>query len=181
MGTVDDAGDDLVDWERAAVVDGGNANEFLWVVEWLLVRTYWCSDGLWPVEVGDGAACQNQCVSIVHGKVISNAGSGGVHLSTTKVLLRDDLSGGSLHQRWASKENVTLLSNNDRLVRHCWNVCTASGTWSHHNSDLWDALRRHARLIVEDAPKVVAVWEDIGLMRQVGTTRIDEVDTSEQC
>ena len=42
------------------------------------------------------------------------------------------------------------------------------GARAHHDGDLRDALRGHARLVVEDAPEVIAIGEDLGLQRQEG-------------
>jgi hypothetical protein len=50
------------------------------------------------------------------------------------------------------------------------------GTRAHHAGDLRDALGAHLRLIVEYPPEVIAVGEDLALVRQVGAARIDQVD-----
>ena len=39
--------------------------------------------------------------------------------------------------------------------------------------------RRHPRLVEEDPAEVVAVGEDLGLQRQEGAARVDEVDARE--
>ena len=40
-------------------------------------------------------------------------------------------------------------------------------------------MAAHAGLIVEEAAKVITVWEDIGLMWQIRATGFDEVDAWE--
>src|SRR5262249_52212715 len=47
---------------------------------------------------------------------------------------------------------------------------------THYRRDLRDALGGHLRLIVEDAPKVVAVGKDIGLQREESATGVYKVD-----
>ena len=47
---------------------------------------------------------------------------------------------------------------------------------AHDQRDLRDGRGRHARLVVEDPPEVVAVREDVGLERQEGAAAVDEVD-----
>ena len=60
--------------------------------------------------------------------------------------------------------------------RHRRHVRAARRARSHDDGDLRNALRRHRRLVVEDAAEMVAVGEHIGLVRQVRAARIDEVD-----
>lgn len=38
-----------------------------------------------------------------------------------------------------------------------------------------------SRLVVEDTPKVITVWKDIGLVGEVGSSRVDKVDTWKPC
>ena len=45
--------------------------------------------------------------------------------------------------------------------------------------DLGDPLGRHARLVVEDAPEVLAVGEDLRLQREERSARVDEVDAGQ--
>ena len=44
---------------------------------------------------------------------------------------------------------------------------------------LWDAHRRHVRLVVENATKVLAVREDFVLTRKEGAAGVDQVHTRE--
>ena len=50
---------------------------------------------------------------------------------------------------------------------------------AHHRGDLRDSLGGHAGLVEEDAPEVVAVWEDLVLEWEERTARVDEVDARE--
>ena len=66
--------------------------------------------------------------------------------------------------------------HDDGFVAHRGNVGAAGGARSHHGGDLRNALARHARLIVEDAPEVIAIGKHVGLQRQKRAAGIDEVD-----
>ena len=54
-------------------------------------------------------------------------------------------------------------------------ILSARSARAHHDGDLRDASRGHARLIEERAAKVLAVGEDIRLHRQERAARVDEV------
>ena len=69
--------------------------------------------------------------------------------------------------------------DDDRLVRHRRHVGAAGGARAHHHGNLGDARGRHPRLVEEDAPEVVAVGEDLGLQRQEGAARVDQVDAGQ--
>ena len=71
---------------------------------------------------------------------------------------------------------VPVPAHDHRLVAHRGHVSAAGGARAHHDGDLRDSLRRHPRLVEEDAAEVVAVGEDLGLQRQVGAARVDEVE-----
>lgn len=72
---------------------------------------------------------------------------------------------------------MPLLLYDNGLVGHGGNVSASSCAGTHDNGDLWNAGAGHASLIVEDAAKMVPIWEDISLVGEVGTTAVDHVDT----
>ena len=84
--------------------------------------------------------------------------------------------GRRLHERRPADEDRPRPLNDDRLVAHRRHVGAAGRARAHHRRDLRDPLGRHARLVVEDAPEVLAVGEDLGLERQEGAAGVDEVD-----
>ncbi|KAI6775662.1 hypothetical protein HG530_002420 [Fusarium avenaceum] len=127
------------------------------------------------LELGELGAVHNASNDLTDGERFSH---GRVHLATSQILVADNLSCRGLDQRRASKENMTLLLDNDALVTHGWDVGTTSCAGTHDHSDLGDTLCAHACLVIEDATKVVLIGEDIGLMGEVGTTAVDEIDTS---
>jgi hypothetical protein len=131
------------------------------------------------VEVTDDTASKDQGVLIVNGQVISDSGDLTVHISASQILSRDNLSSGSLDQRGASQENGSLLLDNDTLVSHGGDIGTTGCAGSQDNSDLGNAHGRHVGLVVKDASKVLLVREDVQLAGQVGSTRLDQVDTGQ--
>ena len=75
------------------------------------------------------------------------------------------------------KKIVPCAAHDHGFVRHRRDVRPARGARTHNGGDLRNLLRGHARLIVENASEMVAIWEDVGLQRQECAARIDEIDT----
>ena len=143
-------------------------------------RLAWLGDvqrqGFDAVQAADDLAGDRQCMVVVLRKVIGDAGDAGVHVGTAQLLGTDDLAGRRLDQRWSGEKDRALLADDDRLVRHRRHVRPARGTRAHHHADLRDALRRHRRLIVENAAEMIAVRKDVGLIGQVRAPGVDQVD-----
>ena len=99
-----------------------------------------------------------------------------MHVGATQLFGRDHFAGRGPHQRRAADEDRSRSLDDDRLVGHRRNVCAAGRARTHDGGDLRDALSRHAGLVIEDAPEVVAIGEDVGLQRQKGAARVDEID-----
>ena len=95
-----------------------------------------------------------------------------------------------------------MVFDNDGFVGHGGDVGAAGSAGTHDDGELGNAQGGHygdsnsdggtgetegvrkrgsltARLIVEDATEVVAVGEDIGLVREICAARIDEVDAGQ--
>ena len=102
-----------------------------------------------------------------------------VHVGASELLRGDVLPGRRLHQRRAADEDRARAADDHRLVRHGRDVRAARRARAHHRGDLGDAERRHARLVEEDPPEVVAVGEHLCLERQERPARVDEVDARE--
>jgi len=49
-----------------------------------------------------------------------------MQVSTTEFLISDDLAGGCLDERRASKEDSALILDDDDLVGHRWHVGSSS-------------------------------------------------------
>ena len=69
--------------------------------------------------------------------------------------------------------------DDDGFVGHRRHVGAARCARAHHHGDLRDALRRHARLVVEDAPEMLAVGEHLVLVRQVGAAGIHQIEAGQ--
>src|SRR3546814_7103839 len=95
---------------------------------------------------------------------------------SSDVCSSDLFAGRGLYQRRAGEEDRALVADDDAFVGHGGHIRAAGGAASHHARDLRNAERAHVGLVEEDAAEMVTIGEDLGLMRQVGTARIDEVD-----
>ena len=115
-------------------------------------------------------------MAVVHCVVIGDTRQARVHVGAAQVLRRHGLAGRGLHERRAAEEDRALPAHDDGLVRHGGHIGAAGRARAHHHSDLRDAFRRHARLIVEDAAEMLAIGEDLGPMRQIGAAAIDEIE-----
>ncbi len=177
---VDDAGDDLAHVERAPQVGGDDAVDILRRVERRLGRRQLPGQILLrQAQVGDGAAHDRQRLGIVRREVVGHAGDHRVYLCAAQIFRRHLLPRRSLHQRRPAEEDRPRALDDHGLVAHRRNVGAAGGAGAHDHGDLRDALRRHPRLVVEDAAEVLAVREDVGLQRQERAARVDEVDAGQ--
>src|SRR5690606_7318616 len=131
------------------------------------------------VQAGDDVADDLPRVRVVFGDVVDHAGLPAVRFGAALLFGRDDHAGGGLHQRPAGEEDGARIADDDRLVRHGRDIGAAGGAAAHDAGDLGDRLCRHPRLVEEDAAEMVAVGEDLGLVRQVGPAGIDQVDAGQ--
>ena len=118
-------------------------------------------------------------VGVVLRIVVGDAGLPGMHVGAAEFLGGDDLAGGGLHQRRPAEEDRALVAHDDALVRHRRHIGAAGGARAHHDRDLRNALRRHLRLVVEDAAEMPLVRENLVLLRQEGAAGIDHVDAGQ--
>ena len=174
---IDDAGDDLAHIKRLARVHRDHPIQLARLVFRRLRRLHHARGRLGAIEGDCDLTHQRQCVQIVLRQVIGHTGQAGVHVAAAEVLGADHLAGGGLHQRRTTEKNSALVLDDDGLVTHGGHIGAACGARPHHHRHLRDAQRRHIGLVVEDAPEVVAVGEDLILIGQVGTTGIDQVQT----
>ncbi len=84
-----------------------------------------------------------------------------------------------MHQWRPGKEDRPLIAHDHRLVRHGGHIGPTRRAAAHDARDLRNALRRHLRLIVEDAPEMLAIGKYVGLIGQVRTAAIDQIDTGQ--
>lgn len=102
-----------------------------------------------------------------------------MHLAAAELLGRDHLAGGGLHQRRAAQEDRALAADDHRLVAHRGDVGAARRAGAEDGGDLRDAARGQGGLVEEDPPEVVAVGEDLVLLRQEGAAGVDQVDAGQ--
>ena len=99
-----------------------------------------------------------------------------MQVAAPQILRADLFARRRLHQRRSAEEDRALVADDHALVAHRRDVGATSGAAAHHAGDLRDALRAHLRLVEEDAAEMVAVREHIGLMREVGSAAVHEID-----
>ena len=128
------------------------------------------------MQVGHDRPRNVQRVRVGRRKVIRHTARLAVHGRAAELLRGDHLAGGRAHQRRAAEKHSAIVGHNHTLVGHCGHVRAAGRARTHHDGDLRNAARRHVGLIEKDAAKVVAVGKHVGLIRQVGAARVDEVD-----
>ena len=102
-----------------------------------------------------------------------------MHVGAAEFFRRDHLAGRRLHQRRSAEKDRALVAHDDALVRHRRNIGAAGGAGAHHDGNLRDALRRHLRLIVEDAAEMPLVGKDLVLLRQEGAAGIHHVNAGQ--
>ncbi len=129
-----------------------------------------------PVEAGDDAARDADGVTVVGGIIVGHARLPAVHVGAAQLLRAHVLAGRRLHERRPAEEDRALIAHDDALVRHRRHVGAAGGARAHHDRDLGNAERRHARLIVEDAAEVALVRKDFVLQRQERAAGVHHVD-----
>jgi hypothetical protein len=176
LGAVDQARDDLAGIDLLAQVRRHDAVELGRVVFRLVCRQQRDVDGFPGIEVGDDSSCKSKRMGVVGRHVVGDAGLPRVHVGTAQILGRDHLAGRGLHQRRAAEEDRALALHDDGLVAHRRHIGATGGARAHHHSDLRNPKRRQRRLIVEDAPEVLAVGKHLSLVRQVGTAGVDKID-----
>ena len=98
-------------------------------------------------------------MAVVGGVVVGHAGLPAVHVGAAEIFGAHLLAGRRLHQRRPAEEDGALIAHDDALVRHRRHIGAAGGAGAHHDRDLRDAQRRHARLVVEDAAEMALVRE----------------------
>ena len=102
-----------------------------------------------------------------------------MHQGPPQVLGADFLPGRRAHQGGPGEEDGARAAHDHRLVAHGRDVGPSGGARAHHGRDLGDALGGEAGLVVEDAPEVLPVGEDLRLQGEEGPAGIHKVDAGE--
>ena len=111
--------------------------------------------------------------------MVCDAGLAGVDLRATEVLRRHVLAGRGLHEWRATQEDRARALDDDGLVAHRRDVGATGRAAAHDQRDLGDGRGRHAGLVVEDPPEVVAVREHVGLEGKERAAAVDEIDAGQ--
>ena len=175
---VRDAGDDLAHVEHGTQRLRHDAVDLGGVVGGLGRRLGRCRRRR-GIQAGDDGPRPADRVRVVRRHVVGDARKPRVHVGAAQLLGRHFLAGRRLHQRRAAEEDRALLLDDDGLVGHRRHVGAAGRARAHDHGDLGHALRRHARLVVEDAPEMLAVGEHLVLVRQVGAAGIHQIDAGQ--
>ena len=128
------------------------------------------------VEVGHDAAHARQCVVIVIGEVVGDAGHACMHIGAAEIFSADLFARRRSDQRRSREKDRALVADDDGLVGHRRHVRAAGGARAHHAGDLRHAGGGHVRLVVENPPEMIAVGKHFVLARQMRAARVDEID-----
>ena len=96
-------------------------------------------------------------------------------IAPAQIFSSHDLPGSGLDQRWSPKKNRALMHDDDGFITHRRDIRPASGAGPHNHSDLRNAFGRHGCLIIKNPTKMIPIRKHFILIRQVGTTGIDQI------
>ena len=99
-----------------------------------------------------------------------------MRIGAAQFLRGDDLPGGRLDQRRSGKKNRALALDDDALVGHRRHIGAPCGTAAHDAGDLGNAGRGHLRLVIENPAEVVLIGKHLGLVGQVRTAGIHQIN-----
>jgi len=119
-----------------------------------------------PVRFADQPPCHPEGMGIIVGEMVHHARLPRVHVAATECLRVHAFPGSCLHERRSAEEDRALLAHDDGLIAHGRDIRAARRAGAHHDCELRDAAGRQLRLVVEDAPEMLAVGKDVVLPRQ---------------
>ena len=179
LAAVDDARDDFARLVGPARVGRDDPVDLLGRIERLARRLDLDRYALRAIEIADDPAGDAERMMVVQRIMVGNAGDPAVHLGAAELLGGDDFAGRGADQRRPAEKDRPLPAYDDQLVRHRRHIGAPRRTRAHDEGDLRNAGRREARLIVEDAPEMIAVGKDLVLGRQKRPARIDEIEAGQ--
>ena len=172
---VDDARDDLADVVRVAAVGADDAGDLRRVVAGILRRGHVRRQALGGVECRDHRPAHFQRLVVVFREIVGDSGDPRVDVRAPEIFGRHFLSGRRFDERRPAEKDRARTPDDDGLVRHGRDVGAARRARSHDGGNLRDPLRRHPRLVEEDASEMVAIGKHLGLQRQERAAGVDEV------
>src|ERR1051326_8332546 len=173
---VDDARDPLAHVVRPADVARDDAVDLARIEERLLRLDARLRLLLVEPKVLDDVPHDGDRIVVILGEVIRHSADARMHVGAAELLRRHLLARRRFHERRSAEENRAGAFDDHGFVRHRRHVRAARRARAHHRGDLRDLRRRHYRLVVEDAPEVLAVGEDVGLQREERAAGVDEVN-----
>ena len=176
LGSVDRPGDHLADVIGGAHIVGDDAVQLFRVQRRRERLAHIQRHVLDCVQIGDDRADDLQRVFVILGHMVDHARLAAVGVGAAQILGRDQLARRRLHQRRPGQEDGALVAHDHRLVGHGRHIGAPRRTAAHDTGDLGNVARAHSRLIEEDSPEMLAVGKYLGLVRQVGPARIDQID-----
>jgi hypothetical protein len=176
---IDNAGNHFAHIVTGAGVAWNDAVQFARIVERFLRFAPLPRRRTPRTEVCHNRAHNCQGVKIILRQIVGNAGDMSVHHGAAEFLGADFFPGRCLDQRRTAEKDCASAAHNHHLIAHRWHIRAASRARSHHRCNLSNASGRHPRLIVKNAPEVVAVGEDVCLERQERAAAIDQIDAGE--
>ncbi len=165
IGTVDQTCDHLAHIIGNARIGGNDAQDFFRVIKRGSAVASWNEPALFAVEISSNRTRNLQRMRIVIGQMIGNAGKPCMRVTTAEIFRAHHLSGCSFDQRWTRQKDGALIAHDHCLVAHGRHVRTACRARTHDHGDLRNARRRHLRLIIKDAPEMIAIREYLILIR----------------
>lgn len=102
------------------------------------------------------------------GEVVRHSGRPAVQRGAPQVLCGHHLPRRRFHERRPPQKDRPVAFDDHGFVSHGGDVSAPRGAAPQDQRDLRDIVLGHLCLVVEDAPEVVAVGEDVSLARQVG-------------
>jgi hypothetical protein len=161
VGIVGDARDDLLHVDRALVVHGHHAQQFLGVVARRLEAARRCRFAR-PVDLRQDLARDADGVAVVLGQVVAQARDVGVHLGAAQLFFGGHLAGGGHQQRRAGQEGPRAAAHHDDVVRQPGLVGAAGGGRAVRDGHHRQPGGRHARQVAEQAAAAHEVLHAVG-------------------
>lgn len=141
--------------------------------------TYWNLSSARFTEVAYDASCDGDGVFVVPRKMVGHSTLRGVHLATAEGLLVHFFTCRGFHEGRTGEEDAPLLSYDDILVCHRWDIGATFTThlsvshsgmaargrtcdrYAVDNGNLWNTQSRHLGHVVKYTTEVLLVWEDL--------------------
>ena len=102
-----------------------------------------------------------------------------MHVGAAEFFGANHFSRRCFYQRGPTQGYRALTANDNRLIRHRRHIGATGRTGPHNHRDLRNSKRRHIGLVVENPTEVITIGENLILIGQIRTTRINEVDAGQ--